>query len=351
MANYHATRLIARTLAVLVAACLAACTEKKASDNSVSMPAPRSVAGIIEDIELLSARYDHETKQRVEALNAATARFLDAPNEATRSALQSAWLHAHTAFAATRVLVFSEERLPLIFRIDAWPMEPGFLDSLPRYPDSGIVNDYTLSISLKTLEEQHGITDTNEVSLGFHPLEYYAFVRPLEDFATAGEGTVATERVERRRRMVELIARELEQSIARLTDNRPALSTATAPNANAPAVVHTIVAASQANAHRGFQQASLIVDQDQGHCAYSQSSFAVLRQEATVLRQLYATDSTLMNVLSRISPVTAHNLDATLAQLTEALREESPDESSRAKLPIMWSAISHQLGDLARMLR
>ena len=74
---------------------------------------------------------------------------------------------------------------PSVQLIDAWPLLPGFIDNLPGYPHTGIVNDMTLPMTSEVLRAQHQITDTAEVALGFHVIEYYAFTRRHQDFAGA----------------------------------------------------------------------------------------------------------------------------------------------------------------------
>ncbi|MDZ7686655.1 MAG: imelysin family protein [Gammaproteobacteria bacterium] len=130
------------------------------------------------------------------ALVRATERFLASPRRETRAALQSAWHDAHREYAATLLLLPQNPASQRTGPIDTWPIEPGFLDSLPGYPDSGLINDTTITIDARTMRAQHGFTDPSEASLGFHPIEYYAFTRPLSDF----EPDPFNDSIDRRRR-------------------------------------------------------------------------------------------------------------------------------------------------------
>ncbi|MCG8671374.1 MAG: hypothetical protein MI867_18360 [Pseudomonadales bacterium] len=49
---------------------------------------------------------------------------------------------------------------------------PGFIDAIEGYPFSGIVNDTSLPLTKNDLINQHGLTDPNDVSLGFYVLEF-----------------------------------------------------------------------------------------------------------------------------------------------------------------------------------
>ncbi len=57
----------------------------------------------------------------------------------------------------------------------AGPALPGYLDRLPAYPNSGLIMDETVTISLESLMRQHQITDDSEVSLGLYALEIILF--------------------------------------------------------------------------------------------------------------------------------------------------------------------------------
>ncbi|MGH1487573.1 MAG: imelysin family protein [Cellvibrionaceae bacterium] len=54
----------------------------------------------------------------------------------------------------------------------AWPLQPGYLDSYDVYLHSGIVNDISLPITVSHLRKQHGLTDSEEVTLGLHAIEF-----------------------------------------------------------------------------------------------------------------------------------------------------------------------------------
>ena len=108
----------------------------------------------------------------------------------------------------TRVL-YRNHFLPMnenFSKIEAWPISPGFVDSIENYPYSGIVNDSTIEITPDVLKAQHMITDPSEISLGFHVLEYYAFERTRD--------LNGTEEVNKRRRsLISLVSELLVEEI------------------------------------------------------------------------------------------------------------------------------------------
>lgn len=142
---------------------------------------------------LLSAANLYVYTQMSEALSGAQeldsiiTSLLHHPNPGALEEAQAAWIKAYSAYI--RVSFFS--RVPrfekpqfrelndtysrIEERIDSWPIEPGYIDYLPLYPLSGIVNDLTLKINEEDVSAQHGFSDMRFASLGFHPIEFLLF--------------------------------------------------------------------------------------------------------------------------------------------------------------------------------
>ncbi len=114
--------------------------------------------------------------------SAAVTGLLDTPNNESLAAAQSAWLDAYSAYEATLLhRYFAELVLPqqaylnlvdLDFRINQWPILPGYLDAVDNYPDSGLVFDPSVPLDRRTLVELHGQFDLAEAAMGFHVLEF-----------------------------------------------------------------------------------------------------------------------------------------------------------------------------------
>tara|TARA_B100001063_G_scaffold63265_1_gene57291 strand:+ start:1740 stop:3050 length:1311 start_codon:yes stop_codon:yes gene_type:complete len=142
---------------------------------------------------LLSAANLYVYTQMSEALSGAQeldsviTSLLHHPNPGTLEEAQLAWIKAYSAYIKvsffSRVPRFEKPQFRdqndtyarIEERIDSWPIEPGYIDYLPLYPLSGIVNDLTLKINEEDVSAQHGFSDMRFASLGFHPIEFLLF--------------------------------------------------------------------------------------------------------------------------------------------------------------------------------
>ncbi len=346
MAHHFATRLILASIACIA---LSGCSEPKESQPSVT-----SITLNPADVAQISGQVDHLVRTQLASvkltnasLRTAAQAFVDAPDEASRQALQTAWQNAHLAFASLRVLPLFGADAELMFEVDAWPIEPGFIDSLNGYPESGIVNDPTLTIDLATVASQHGITDPGEVSLGYHPLEYYAFERPITDFVLDLDDDDQTKQdaVTRRRQLFSLIADALTSRVETLG------ALATTAEGSPAEQLGSILDATRLAAQDGFQQAALIVDTDRGHAEFSQTSRETLAAQVRTMRELLAPDDALAGVLTHLLPTTAAALQETLERAENVLIQENPEEQELARLPLMMSAVNHQLEEFTNLLK
>tara|TARA_A100001391_G_scaffold1853_2_gene2056 strand:+ start:8031 stop:9113 length:1083 start_codon:yes stop_codon:yes gene_type:complete len=100
--------------------------------------------------------------------------LLDAPDPDSLAGARTAWADLYAAFndhylslAAVACQRGVPERLE---RLDDWPFYPAYVDALPAWPDSGIVNDPALELTAANLRRQQGATGEGEVALGFQPL-------------------------------------------------------------------------------------------------------------------------------------------------------------------------------------
>lgn len=102
--------------------------------------------------------------------------FLNAPSEESLSHARDSWVQAHDAYrllhadylaAQLALPQQADDRDP----IDAWPMLPGYLDSVPGYPHSGLVFS-EVPLTPEALAREHQSTDFAYLTRGFHPLEF-----------------------------------------------------------------------------------------------------------------------------------------------------------------------------------
>lgn len=189
-----------------------ACTERK--DNppdkepletapvaTQSEPDAVTVSEVTASLGALVRLNSTQLRESLQQLEQAIHSFLENPREPELIEARQAWLEAHHLWTLFTSVSFNharytqedqlfdsmEDEVAFLetqrFVVDASPLLQGFLDGIPGYPDSGLVMDQTIVVSEEMLRSQNGITDPEEVALGFHPIEYFLWQRSLEDFS------------------------------------------------------------------------------------------------------------------------------------------------------------------------
>ncbi|MFT6015881.1 MAG: hypothetical protein ACJAX5_001318 [Patiriisocius sp.] len=288
-----------------------------------------------------------ELTQEVTALREATMQFLERPDDQARSKLQLRWRSAHEAYARAQFgfLTTNEERRQLIFRIDAWPAQPGFIDDLPLYPESGIINDETLLLSPDVLMHQHGITDDEEVALGFHSMEYLIFARPLADFSQQSNQT----RIKRRRQFLAIVADQLVKDTYSIVEACAGQFDAV-DYPEALNLLKQVLTGNLQKLRLAFRESNLVTTNDSGHSTFSGTSLLTLKSEIASLEAFMVTAVPMEAILKTIDPNAYANFRATLLELDQLLKDSDQNEVSRANLPLLLSALIHQLESFDRML-
>ncbi len=155
--------------------------------------------------------------------------FLGNPDNVNLETARAHWLRLHHTLVSLEAYCnrpeTSDALKQLWFDLDAWPLEPGFIDSIPEYPNSGLINDLTLAMSEGALRSQHGATSPSEVSTGMHALEYLLWQRSLEEYQSRdqlseaeSESGLSVEQLSsnRRREMLRLIVTLLVKDLQTL---------------------------------------------------------------------------------------------------------------------------------------
>ncbi|MEY8205220.1 MAG: imelysin family protein [Bermanella sp.] len=142
---------------------------------------------------LLAATNIYAYTQLSEALNQAQildgliTSLLHHPNPLSLEEAQNTWLKAYRAYLQVSFFqpmphlekpqYHAEADTYAIIhqQLDSWPIEAGYIDYLPHYPLSGIINDMTLKITEQNILQQHGFSDERFASVGFHPMEFLLF--------------------------------------------------------------------------------------------------------------------------------------------------------------------------------
>ncbi len=289
------------------------------------------------------------TKVQQEAIAA----FLANPNADNLRTAQRSWLGAHRSFLeasfhepateASSPPDETNEKRDLVSLIHAWPIQEGFLDSMPLYPTSGIINDLTLTIDEQTLRNQHGITAAEEVSLGFHAVEFLLWGRQINDFTVQSELTPAQVNDglglnqlsnNRRRKTLGLIVKLLHEDTVKQY-GPPQGDEAQSPTAakySLPAVLHACI-----RALRNMRREVRLLnegDQSSRHSGFSNSSAQDLRTYMQSLAFVHSDPGRLHDLFESLHPELAGQFDqlvgATLKILSEL--ELEPDAATMLEL-------------------
>ena len=249
-----------------------------------------------------------------------THRFLETGKN--REAWQTAWIAAHGDWLEASLLLGNTGV------IDAWPIEPGFLDSIPHYNHSGLVNDLTIQINSETLRQQHQITDDSEVALGYHVLEYYAFTRNDDEIQGA------TETLTRRKLLIGLAADML------LLDMN-ALSTEFAGPNNAQLTERM---------HEKSQAILSEFNRLGEHSQFSQQSLNNIERQLSALNEILNEPIAFNNYLIALDPELAETFNRSLLEAIELVRDRQElDEATMSRMLLLLTSLSHQLDDFSKL--
>lgn len=329
MAYHQSSRLTVigvSSSALLSLLLFAGCAERLETETNAQDPIQLGIA--------IKSWQQGKTEPMVHAmdqLSEATGLFFRSPTIESRLVWQSAWISAHDNFLSASIL-YSPDNFR---RIDAWPMETGFLDSLPDYPGSGIVSDDTLEITATSLQEQHQITDASEVALGFHVLEYYAFERDIEDFGRDAPN------YQKRQQLVQLVA---ELLLVDITSFSRAQETESETNQNSyPLLLLKI--------QRRFQLVFSEFDLLDEHIFRDNGSTRNVTTQLDAIAELLDEPIGLNRFLIELNPESTLTFNATLLEAQTLLPSmEQPDEATSSRLVLLIASLEQQLGDFVTML-
>lgn len=185
-------------------------------------------------IETITEAYQHALTSARELLNA-TQHLIDKPSPSTLESARLAWQKSHDDYLLAQVsqsLAISHPVLDsplsedndvvghtLEIRIDQYPALPGYLDSVKGYPQSGLIHA-EVELSIETLLNEHQLSDTAYVALGFHALEVMLFGESTDsdaryqDFISNTQKSSVIDAAKRRQALSLLLAQQIVDDLA-----------------------------------------------------------------------------------------------------------------------------------------
>jgi putative iron-regulated protein len=147
-------------------------------------------------------------------LEAAVDALLAAPSIETLTAARNAWLNARGWYLQTEAFRFYDGPIEAIEgRINAWPLNEAFIDGVEGAPDSGIINDPKVPLTIEAIDERDQVSDEADVTTGWHAIEFLLWgqdrnllgpgMRPASDYLP-GQGNN-----DRRRQYLKLVTDQL----------------------------------------------------------------------------------------------------------------------------------------------
>lgn len=173
---------------------------------------------------LVHASYT-DTLASAQALRRAVDAFIQAPSAATLEAARQSWLAARELYGQTEAYRFyggpiDDERGPE-GRLNAWPMDESYVDSVQGKPGAGLVNNRKQPLNKQALAGLNERDGEENIATGWHAIEFMLWGQDLSD---TGPGNRSFEdfvdgkapNADRRRRYLGLVAELLVDDLGRL---------------------------------------------------------------------------------------------------------------------------------------
>jgi len=318
MANYQFKRLI-------LALCLVAC---------LSCEQNETVPGKLwADATVLHDGYKQTALTDLRELHQSVLQFLAEPDNAEHLiTAQNAWRKAHTSFLQAKFLI-----RPQMSELDTWPIEPGYLDVLPAYPESGIISDLTLEITAAGLRHQHQFTDPTEAALGFHVIEFFVFSRPSTDFLVSEDP-----KVERRRRILELITALLVEDLS-LKLRKPIVI----PKSTEEQLHQLMTLLEHSVSHLYGESLQLVVDP---HSRFAGQSRNNLLTQLKIIEQLIFSPVNLGSTLIQLNDILTRDITHTVREIIALLESDGSDTEISERCSQLLNGLDHQLRSFTSQL-
>lgn len=226
MASIHASR--PRPLALMLLICVPLATSTSASAEEPSQLAQDAVSAYAEHVHQTYAR----TASAAVSLQKAIDAFVAAPDEAKLKAARAAWIAARIPYGHTEAFRFYEGPIDAPAsgtrpegpegRLNAWPLNEAYIDTVVGGPKKGIINDPQIPITREALVARNATDDEANVSLGWHAIEFLLWgqdlakdgpgARPAADFV--GQSQVPARRRAYLKLATEIVVADLNGLVA-----------------------------------------------------------------------------------------------------------------------------------------
>ncbi|MEM0938185.1 MAG: imelysin family protein [Bacteroidota bacterium] len=158
---------------------------------------------------IVYASYEDAYNEAV-TLKSAIEAFISSANETNLTVAKTAWVVAREPYSQTEAYRFSNGPIDDIDGpegfLNAWPLDESWIDYVEGNAAAGFINDPDLPLSKEELERQNERGGENNISIGYHAIEFLlwgqdltdpsevqAGLRPHTDYLIGGSGTAANQ--------------------------------------------------------------------------------------------------------------------------------------------------------------
>jgi putative iron-regulated protein len=183
--KFSATSLaISLALAALSLPTLLPAAHAQAAATVLAQASVTPAAVVAHYATMVHANYQ-DVHQGALALQTAVNAFLASPSAATQEAAQKAWRAAREAYGQTEAFRFYGGPIDSDAgpegRMNAWPMDESFVDSVKGKPQAGLINNKKFVISRKNLIAQNERGGEENIATGWHAIEFFLWGQDLSD--------------------------------------------------------------------------------------------------------------------------------------------------------------------------
>ena len=177
-ADQNGPRAAALPATLLLAAAPAA-PARAGANQTVSSQAVLAQYG-----QIVHATYE-DALNGARALQKSIAAFTAKPSAEGLAAARKAWLQARESYGQSEAFRFyggpiDDDDGPE-GQINAWPLDESYIDSVVDSEDGGLINDITFVITRESLAEQNERGGEENVSTGWHAIEFLLWGQDLND--------------------------------------------------------------------------------------------------------------------------------------------------------------------------